>query len=146
MEKKTTMIENAIIFSKDSGEALITTQIGDIDPNSDTFMGFLDQIKDIATKLEKGIFKLGLNDQLIAQICAEKGVSVTFVFKTSMDDKILSQWEGVAKEIATKFEKVYDPNNFDIVKISEFKKSMLEMIEWHQKELSPIDKMKDALW
>lgn len=140
------MIENAIIFSKESREALIATQIGDIDPNSDAFSESLGQIRDIATRLEKGVFKLGLNDQLIAQILAEKGISVTFVFKTSIDNKILSQWEGVAKEIAIKFEKVYDPSNFDIVKISEFKKSMLEMIEWHQKELSPIDKMKDALW
>ena len=140
------MIENAIIFSKDSGEALIATQIGDIDPNSDAFSESLGQIRDIAKKLEKGVFKLGLNEQLIAQILAEKGISVTFVFKTSMDDKILSQWESVAKEIAVKFKKVYDPNDFDIVKISEFKKSMLEMIEWHKKELSPIDKMKDALW
>ena len=140
------MIENAIIFSKESGEPLIATQIGDVDPNSDAFSESLNQIKDIATKLEKGVFKLGLNDQLIAQISAQKGISVTFVFKTTMDDKILSQWEGVAKEIATNFEKIYDPNNFDIVKISEFKKSMLEIIEWHKKELSPIDKMKDALW
>lgn len=140
------MIENAIIFSKESGEALIATQIGDIDPNSDAFSESLGQIREIATKLEKGVFKLSLNDRLIAQISAQKGISVTFVFKTTMDDKILSQWESVAMEIASKFEKIYDSTNFDIVKISEFKKSMLEIIEWHKKELSPIDKMKDALW
>ena len=140
------MIENAIIFAKNSGEALIATQIGETDPNSDAFSEYMKQIRSVASKLEKGVFKLELNNQLVAQINVQKGISVTFVFKGAITDKIFSQWESVAKEIASGFEKVYDPDNFDIVKISEFKKSMLEIIEWHKKELSPIDKMKDALW
>jgi hypothetical protein len=140
------MIESAIIFAKDSGEALIATQIGDTDPNSDAFSDYIKEIRTVASKLEKGVFKLELEDQLIAQINVQKGISVTFIFKGTITDKIYSQWESVAKEIASGFEKIYDPNHFDIVKISEFKKSMLEIIEWHKKELSPIDKMKDALW
>ena len=140
------MIETAIIFAKDSEEPLIATQIGDIDPNADSFAEYLNQIHSVAMKLEKGVFKLELNSQLVSQTVAQKGISVTFVYKSTIDDKALSQWESVAKEIATGFEKIYDPENFDIVKISEFKKSMLEIIAWHKKELSPIDKMKDALW
>ena len=140
------MIETAIIFAKDGGEPLIATQIGDIDPNADSFAEYLNQIRSVAMKLEKGVFKIELNSQLVSQTIAHKGISVTFVYKSSIEDKALSQWESVAKEIASGFEKIYNPENFDIVKISEFKKSMLEIIEWHKKEMAPIDKMKDALW
>ena len=139
------MIENAMIFSKENGELLVSTTINYINPSAESFTESLNKIRDIATKLEKGIFNLELEDNLHAQIFAVKKTSIAFVFEGD-DKKTISQWESVAKEIAYNFDKDFEAFVDNYEKRMEFKESMQKIIEWHKKELSPVDKMKDALW
>ncbi|NHJ85200.1 MAG: hypothetical protein FK734_07045 [Asgard group archaeon] len=139
------MIENAIIFSKVTNQVVLTSTYNKINPNDDSFKSSLERISDIAYKLEKGVFKLDLEGNLLALILAVKQITVALIF--SSPSKInVKEWENAAKEVATGFDKVYEPNSSAPYKHLEFKKTMDEIIQWHQKELSPIDKMKDALW
>ena len=61
------------------------------------------------------------------------------------EKRAIKEWEDVAKQIATGIDKIYDPTSVNNEE-SDYKKILDEIIEWHLKEESPIDKMKDALW
>lgn len=138
------MIENAIIFSKESREVLVTSIFGKVDPNNDDFNQSLTQIREIGSKLEKGVFNLDLENNLTSLILGFKNISVALIFDSSIEKKELHSWENVAKEIGNRFEKVFETN--DKNKFLEYKETLKEIVEWHIKEHSPIDKMKDALW
>ncbi|HUU76931.1 MAG: hypothetical protein EAX90_12445 [Candidatus Heimdallarchaeota archaeon] len=138
------MIENAIIFSKESREVLVTSIFGKVDPNNDDFNQSLTQIREIGSKLEKGVFNLDLENNLTSLILGFKNISVALIFDSSIEKKELHSWENVAKEIGNRFEKIFETN--DRSKFLEYKETLNEIVEWHLKEHSPIDKMKDALW
>jgi len=140
------MIENAIIFSKKTGEVLLSSVYGKIDPTSDDFKSSLDKITEIAVKLEKGVFNLDLDTGQLTLIHATKSISIALVFIDVVESEELGAWEDVANEIASGFEKIYSPGNTDHQIYYEFKKTLDEIINWRLKEQSPIDKMKDALW
>jgi hypothetical protein len=139
------MIENAIIFSKEANEAIITSTFGEVNPDSEDFSNSLTKIREIAIKLEKGVFNLDLTSGLTAIIFANQDISVALVFSESLDKQAIKEWEDVAKEIANGINKIYDPMNVD-KDYSEYKKTLDEIVDWYLKEESPIDKMKDALW
>ncbi len=139
------MIENAIIFTKEANQVLITSTFGEVDPGMDDFSNSLAKIQEIAIKLEKGVFNLDLAAELTAIIFAIQNISVALVFSESIDKRAIKEWEDVAKQIATGIDKIYDPMSSDN-DCSECKKVLDEIVEWHLKEESPIDKMKDALW
>ncbi|MCG3252216.1 MAG: hypothetical protein KAX09_00090 [Candidatus Heimdallarchaeota archaeon] len=139
------MIENAIIFTKEANQVLITSTFGEVDPGMDDFSNSLAKIQEIAIKLEKGVFNLDLAAGLTAIIFAIQNISVALVFSESIDKRAIKEWEDVAKQIATGIDKIYDPMSSDN-DCSECKKVLDEIVEWHLKEESPIDKMKDALW
>jgi len=139
------MIENAIIFTKEANQVLITSTFGEVDPGMDDFSNSLAKIQEIAIKLEKGVFNLDLAAGLTAIIFAIQNISVALVFSESIDKRAIIEWEDVAKQIATGIDKIYDPKSSDN-DCSECKKVLDEIVEWHLKEESPIDKMKDALW
>ncbi|MHA1586218.1 MAG: hypothetical protein ACTSUW_02675 [Candidatus Heimdallarchaeota archaeon] len=139
------MIENAIIFTKEANQVLITSTFGEVDPGMDDFSNSLAKIQEIAIKLEKGVFNLDLAAELTAIIFAIQNISVALVFSESIDKRAIKEWEDVAKQIATGIDKIYDPKSSDN-DCSECKKVLDEIVEWHLKEESPIDKMKDALW
>ncbi|MCE7744029.1 MAG: hypothetical protein GPJ52_02720 [Candidatus Heimdallarchaeota archaeon] len=139
------MIENAIIFTKEANQVLITSTFGEVDPGMDDFSNSLAKIQEIAIKLEKGVFNLDLAAELTAIIFAIQNISVALVFSESIDKRAIKEWEDVAKQIATGIDKIYDPKSSDN-DCSECKKVLNEIVEWHLKEESPIDKMKDALW
>ncbi|MBN1329791.1 MAG: hypothetical protein JXA54_09985 [Candidatus Heimdallarchaeota archaeon] len=138
------MLENAIIFSKDLAKVVLTSTFGSYDPSADNFANSLEKIQEIAVKLEKGLFTLDLDLNLTAMIFAIKGISIALVFNEKFDKKLKESWENVAKEVVSSFERYYESK--DESKYIEFKPKLDEIIKWHQKELSPIDKMKDALW
>ncbi|HUT80967.1 MAG TPA: hypothetical protein VMZ29_07170 [Candidatus Bathyarchaeia archaeon] len=138
------MLENAIIFSKDLAKVVLTSTYGSHDPHADSFANSLEKIQEIAVKLEKGLFTLDLDLNLTAMIVAIKNLSVALVFNEKFDKTLHESWEKVAKEIVNGFEKYYDSK--DESKYTEFKPKLDDIIKWHEKELSPIDKMKDALW
>jgi len=139
------MIENAIIFTKEANQVLITSTFGRVDPGMNDFSNSLAKIQEIAIKLEKGVFNLDLAAELTAIIFAIQNISVALVFSESIDKRAIKEWEDVAKQIATGIDKIYDPKSSDN-DCSECKKVLDEIVEWHLKEESPIDKMKDALW
>lgn len=139
------MIENAIIFTKEANQVLLTSTFGEVDPGMDDFSNSLAKIQEIAIKLEKGVFNLDLTAGLTAIIFAIQNISVALVFSESIDKRGIKEWEDVAKQIATGIDKIYDPKSSDN-DYSECKKVLDEIVEWHLKEESPIDKMKDALW
>jgi len=139
------MIENAIIFTKEANQVLITSTFGEVDPGMDDFSNSLAKIQEIAIKLEKGVFNLDLAAELTAIIFAIQNISVALVFSESIDKRAIKEWEDVAKQIATGIDKIYDPKSSDN-DCSECKKVLDEIVEWHLKEESPIDKMMDALW
>ncbi|MCK5159884.1 MAG: hypothetical protein KAR08_12035, partial [Candidatus Heimdallarchaeota archaeon] len=93
----------------------------------------------------KGVFNLDLSAGLTAIIFAIQSISVALVFNESLEKRAIKEWEDVAKQIASGIDKIYDPMSADI-ESSELKKILDEIVEWHLKEESPIDKMKDALW
>ena len=140
------MIENVIIFSKEKNEMLLTYNFGDINPVSEAFSDSLTKIRDIAIKLEKGIFNLDLDGGFSSLILAIKRLSVALVFPQNLDEKEVSEWGNVANEIASGFEKIYEPEKTNVDVLNEYKNNIKEIVEWHLKEESPIDKMKDALW
>ncbi len=139
------MIENAIIFSKEANKAIVTSTFGEVDPEKVDFSDSLAKIQEIAIKLEKGVFNLDLSAGLTAIIFAIQNISVALVFNESFEKRAIKEWEDVAKQIASGIDKIYDPMSKDI-ESSELKKILDEIVEWHLKEESPIDKMKDALW
>lgn len=139
------MIENAIIFSKEANKAIVTSAFGEVDPETEDFSDSLAKIREIAIKLEKGVFNLDLSAGLSAIIFAIQNISVALVFNESLDKRAIKEWEDVAKQIASGIDKIYDPKKADN-EYSEYKKILDEIVEWHLKEESPIDKMKDALW
>ena len=139
------MIENAIVFSKETNMALLTSIYGEVDPKAEAFSDSFQKIQEIAIKLEKGVFSLDLSAGLTAIIFAIQNISVALVFNESLEKRALKEWEDVAKQVATGIDKIYDPKSAD-KEDSEYKKILDEIIEWHLKEESPIDKMKDALW
>ncbi|NHJ83914.1 MAG: hypothetical protein FK734_00545 [Asgard group archaeon] len=138
------MLENAIIFSKDLARVVLTSTYGSVDPHTDDFANSLEKIQEIAVKLEKGLFTLDLDFKLTAMIFAFKNLSIALVFNEKFDKNLQDSWERVAKEIVSGFEKYYEAK--DESKFGEFKPKLDEIIKWQEKELSPIDKMKDALW
>ena len=138
------MIENAIIFSKETKEVLISSIFEQIDPEGDDFSASLEQMREIACKLEKGVFNLNLDNDLTALIVGFKRISVALTFSEEISKKDLYSWENVAKEIGSGFDKIMDTK--DDKKYTEFKETLNDIVEWHKKEHSPIDKMKDALW
>ena len=138
------MIENAIIFSKETKEVLLSSIFGQINPEEDDFNASLEQIREIACKLEKGVFNLNLENNLTALIVGFKRISIALTFSEEISKKDFYSWENVAKEIGNGFDKILDTK--DENKYAEFKETLNEIVEWHKKEHSPIDKMKDALW
>jgi len=139
------MIESAIIFLKEANKVLVTSTFGKVDPEKDDFSDSLLKIQDMAIKLEKGVFNLDLTAGFAAIIFAFQDISVALVFNESLDKRAIKEWEDVAKQIATGISKIYDPKKAE-KEYSEYKKTLDEIVEWHLKEESPIDKMKDALW
>ena len=93
------MIETTIIFSKETKELVLTSTYGDIDPTDESFVDYLEKIKEIAFKLEKGLFSLDLEKDLFAVINAFRRLSVVFVFNQVLDKNMINDWEKVAKEI-----------------------------------------------
>lgn len=140
------MIETAIIFSKEDGELILSSIYGNVDPYSDDFENSLEKIKEIAIKLEKGVFNLDLDEGLVALILTSKRLAIALIFAQALDKKMINDWEKVAKEIINGFEKHFDPKGMNKQKYSGFKETLDEIIDWQLKEESPIDKMKDALW
>ena len=140
------MIENVIIFSKEKAAILLATNYDKIIIDSQHFEKSLDAIKQIAYKLEKGVFKLELEKELSVLIFAIKRISTALIFKCSFDKLKLNEWEQVAKDIATGFDKIYNPTNIKDKKYLEYKEKVDDIINWQLKELSPIEKLKDALW
>lgn len=140
------MIENVIIFSKEKNEMLLTFNFGDTNPESEAFSDSLTKIRDIAIKLEKGIFNLDLDGGFSSLILAIKRLSVALVFPQNLDEKEISEWGNVANEIVSGFEKIYEREKTNVEVLNEYKNNIKEIVEWHLKEGSPIDKMKDALW
>ncbi|NHJ40416.1 MAG: hypothetical protein FK731_10325 [Asgard group archaeon] len=140
------MIENAIIFSKETGNIILSSTFGDAITDKIDFSISMEKIKDIAIKLEKGMFILDIDEELLALILTSKRLAVALIFNQKLDKKMISEWEKVAREIINGFEKIYDPHNPDLHKYKTFKETMDGIIEWQLKEESPIDKMKEALW
>jgi hypothetical protein len=140
------MIENVIIFSKEKNEKLLSYTFGETDPESEAFSDSLIKIRDIAIKLEKGIFNLDLDAGFASLIFAIKKLSIAIVFRQVLTEKEISEWEGIANEIISGFEKIYEYEITDFEIYIEYKNKIKEIVEWHLKEGSPIDKMKDALW
>ena len=138
------MIENVMIFSKETGEIVVTTTLGSTNLEFSEFSTSLNKIQEIATRLEKGVFVLDLENNLFALILAVKVTSVVLVFSEKVNKKDLSSWENVAKQIASGFEKIFESN--DKSKFTDYEKNIKEIIDWQLRELSPVDKMKDALW
>jgi hypothetical protein len=140
------MIETVIIFSKEIEDLVFTSSYGDIDPTDESFVDYLEKIKEIAFKLEKGIFSLVLDKDLFTVIHAFRRLSIVFVFNQVIDKNMINDWEKVAKEINNDFDKIYDPRNPDYQKYQDYKEALDKIIDWQLKEESPIDKMKEALW
>ncbi|NHK32534.1 MAG: hypothetical protein FK730_14365 [Asgard group archaeon] len=140
------MIETAIIFSKEIKDLVLTSTYGDIDPIDESFADYLEKIKEIAFKLEKGLFSLDLDKNLFAVIHAFRRLSIVFVFNQVLDKNMINAWEKVSKEINNDFDKIFDPRNLDNEKYKDYKETLDKIIDWQLKEESPIDKMKDALW
>ncbi|MGC9781489.1 MAG: hypothetical protein HZR80_19780 [Candidatus Heimdallarchaeota archaeon] len=138
------MLENIVIFSKESKDVVLTAMYGELDPTTDTFADSLEKILEIAVKLDKGVFILDLDNNFIALILAIKDLSVSLVFNEEYEKKNQESWEKIAKEIINGFAKVFEIKS--VSKYLEYKEKIDEIIEWHKKELSPLDKMKDALW
>ncbi|NHJ32062.1 MAG: hypothetical protein FK732_04295, partial [Asgard group archaeon] len=69
------MVENAIVFSKEANETILTSTYGEVNPDSDDFSSSLAKIKEIAIKLEKGVFNLDLTAGLTAIIFAIQNIS-----------------------------------------------------------------------
>ncbi len=141
------MVENIIIFSKELKEMLLAYTLGDLNPEDESFSVSLAKIKEIAINLEKGIFNQRLDGGFTSIIFAIKRLSVALVFKHELKEKEINEWENVAKEIISGFEKIYEPEKAIVDEMyNDFKNKIKEIINWHLKEESPIDKMKDALW
>lgn len=138
------MLENVVIFSKESEEVILSTTHGGIDPTSESFADSLRKICEIAVKLDKGVFILDLDSGFTALILAIKNLSVSLVFNMEYEKKNQGSWENVAKEIISGFAKIFETKNE--TKYLDFKNKINEIVEWQEKELSPLDKMKDALW
>ena len=81
------MIENAIIFTKEANQVLLTSTFGEVDPGTDDFSNSLAKIQVIAIKLEKGVFNLDLTAGLTAIILAIQNISVALVFSESLDKR-----------------------------------------------------------
>ena len=138
-----TLIENAIIFSKETKEILLTHTFKNIKHDSEEFSDSLEEIKKIALKLEKGTFILDFDSGLSTLVYAIPKLSLSLTFNEQLYDKEKNEWISIAKEILEGFEKIYkseSQNYFD------YDKKLIEIIEWYLKEKSPVDKMKDALW
>lgn len=137
------MIENAIIFSKETRAVLLAKTFGSTGYDSKEFHGSLEEIKHTAIKLEKGTFILDFDSGLTSLIYAVPKLSISLVFNKVLDQKEKGEWEGVAKEIIEGFSKIYDSESQNYF---EYDKTMTEIVEWYLKEKSPLDKMKEALW
>ncbi|MHA1187022.1 MAG: hypothetical protein ACTSSK_09145 [Candidatus Heimdallarchaeota archaeon] len=137
------MIENVVIFSKETQAVLMGSTFGDIKYDAEDFKGTLEEIKKTAINLEKGTFISDYDNGLTALIHAISHLSVALVFNRSLDQKEKNEWKDIAKEIIEGFEKVYDSNSQNYF---EFDKTLIEIVDWYLKEKSPIDKMKEALW
>ena len=137
------MIENVVIFSKETQAVLLGSNFGNIKYDAEDFKVTLEEIKKTAINLEKGTFISDYDNGLSALIQAIPNLSVALVFNRSLNQKEKNEWQDVAKEIVEGFGKVYDSNSQNYL---EFDKTLIEIVEWYLKEKSPIDKMKDALW
>jgi hypothetical protein len=140
------MIEAAIIFSKEIKDVVLTSSYGKLDPTSAEFASSLEKINEIALNQDKGLFDLDLGSNLIALVYTSNRLAVTLIFKQKLDKKMITEWENVAKEITTGFNRVYDPWKVEDESYKDYKETMDKIIDWQLKESSPIDKMKDALW
>ncbi|MHA1818150.1 MAG: hypothetical protein ACTSUA_03320 [Candidatus Heimdallarchaeota archaeon] len=138
------MLEHAIIFSKESQSIILTSLYGEVDPKADAFKDSLEKIREIAVKLEKGVFKLDLANNGKTMIVAIKNLSIALTFNKIAKEELMNFWESVALEILKSFDKIYVTK--DPAKILAFKDTMDEIIQWNLKEQSPIDKMKEAFW
>jgi len=138
------MLEHAIIFSKESQSTVLTSVYGTVDPKTESFKDSLERIREIAVKLEKGVFKLEVANNLKTMIVAIKNLSIALTFNEKATEEAMAVWENVGLEIIKNFEKSYLTK--DPAKILAFKDTMDEIITWNLKEQSPIDKLKDALW
>jgi hypothetical protein len=137
------LIENVIIFSKETQAVLLGSTFGKIGYDSEDFKVILDEIKKTAINLEKGTFISDYDNGLTALIQAIPNFSVALVFNRSLNQKEKNEWEDIAKEIVEGFQKIYDSDSQNYF---EFDKTLIEIVEWYLKEKSPLDKMKDALW
>jgi len=147
IQEKKNMIENIIIFSKELKKKLLTQTFGVLNPEDESFSDSLVKINEIAINLEKGIFNQRLDSGFASIIFAIKRLSIALVFKRELEEREINEWEKVAKEIISGFEKIYEPEKaVDDDIYNDFKNKIKEIINWHLKEESPIDKMKDALW
>ncbi|NHJ49735.1 MAG: hypothetical protein FK733_18230 [Asgard group archaeon] len=140
------MIENAIIFSKEIKDIVLSSTYGGLDPNSERYAIIVEKIKEVALKDQKGTFNLDLDGGLIALIFNTNRFSVIFIFNKTLDDNSTKEWEKTAKDITNGFNRVYDPWNVDDEKHLDYKDTLDEIINWQLNQESPIDKMKDALW
>ncbi len=137
------MIENVVIFSKETQAVLLGSNFGNIKYDAEDFKVTLEEIKKTAINLEKGTFISDYDNGLSALIQAIPNLSVALVFNRSLNQKEKNEWQDVAKEIVEGFGKVYDSDSQNYF---EFDKTLIEIVEWYLKEKSPLDKMKDALW
>jgi len=137
------LIENVVIFSKETQEVLLGSTFGDIRYDDEDFKETLEEIKKTATNLEKGTFISDYDNGLSALIQAIPKLSVVLVFKKTLNQKEKNEWKSVAKEIIEGFGKLYDSESQNYF---EYDKTLIEIVEWYLKEKSPIDKMKEALW
>ena len=137
------MIENVVIFSKETQAVLLGSTFGKISYDAEDFQEILEEIKKTAINLEKGTFISDYDNGLTALIQAIPKISVALVFSRSLSQKEKNEWKDVANEIAEGFAKIY---NSDSQNYFEFDKTLIEIVEWYLKEKSPLDKMKDALW
>ena len=137
------MIENVVIFSKETQAVLLGSTFGKIRYDAEDFQEILEEIKKTAINLEKGTFISDYDNGLTALIQAIPKLSVSLVFNRSLSQKEKNEWKDVANEIAEGFSKIYSSDSQNYF---EFDKTLIEIVEWYLKEKSPIDKMKDALW